>query len=216
VLPLADSVFIADASSMDQLESEAAIPSQDLHTVDWQKEQASDGILSRVIELFKSGVRPTGNRYKKNYDLKVRDSVLEVGDRVLVRNVGLKGKNKLADKWAKDPYIIIDIPNKDFPVYKVQKESAGGPTRTLHRNMLLPFTLIPANDIVSDHQKQPDIGKRLLRPQAVINSTSSEDSESSSDESTLSRRYIIPQRRTRNIRDQPQPARPTAPTNQSS
>ncbi|KAL5004610.1 hypothetical protein ScPMuIL_018066, partial [Solemya velum] len=462
VLPLADSVFIADASSMDQLESEAAIPSQDLHTVDWQKEQASDGILSRVIELFKSGVRPTGkylqaesadvqkflrewknfiftdgilyrstvldgqstqqlvlpssykelvlkglhddvghqgrdrtsselvtiqssrpmelvsidyltlerskggfenilvitdhftryaqafptrnqtahttarvlyenfivhysfpaklhsdqgrnfeshvirelcnlagvkktrttpwhpmgngmterfnqtlismlgtledskksdwksyvssmvhaynatrhdttgfsphylmfgwhprlaidaflgisspaekassrssyakklrkrldfaykmaateakkntSRYKKNYDLKVRDSVLEVGDRVLVRNVGLKGKNKLADKWAKDPYIIIDIPNKDFPVYKVQKESAGGPTRTLHRNMLLPFTLIPANDIVSDHQKQPDIGKRLLRPQAVINSTSSEDSESSSDE----------------------------------
>lgn len=172
--------------------------------------------LDFAYKMAATEAKKNTSRYKKNYDLKVRDSVLEVGDRVLVRNVGLKGKNKLADKWAKDPYIIIDIPNKDFPVYKVQKESAGGPTRTLHRNMLLPFTLIPANDIVSDHQKQPDIGKRLLRPQAVINSTSSEDSESSSDESTVSRRYIIPQRRTRNIRDQPQPARPTAPTNQSS
>ena len=30
------------------------------------------------------------------------------GDRVLIRNVGLKGKNKLADKWDKDVYLIVE------------------------------------------------------------------------------------------------------------
>ena len=38
-------------------------------------------------------------KHKDHYDLKVRHSVLQPGDRVLVRNVGLKEKQKLADIW---------------------------------------------------------------------------------------------------------------------
>jgi hypothetical protein len=45
-------------------------------------------------------------RHKRRYDLKVREATLKSGDRVLVRIVGLKGKNKLADKWGKDIYIL--------------------------------------------------------------------------------------------------------------
>ena len=35
---------------------------------------------------------------------------------MLVHNVGLKGKNKLADKWEKEVYFVVDQPNKDVPV----------------------------------------------------------------------------------------------------
>ena len=35
-------------------------------------------------------------------DAKVRETRLEPGDKVLVKNVGLKGKNKLADKWEEE------------------------------------------------------------------------------------------------------------------
>ncbi|KAL5011209.1 hypothetical protein ScPMuIL_011709, partial [Solemya velum] len=96
--------------------------------------------LDFAYKVARSHAEKQTARYKKNYDRKVRESILEVGDRVLVRNVGLKGKQKLADKWAKDPHVVIAIPIDDIPVYEVQKELGNGPVRTVHRNMLLPFT----------------------------------------------------------------------------
>ena len=39
------------------------------------------------------------DKQKAYYDLKVRHSNLEPGDRVLVKNVGLRGKRKIADRW---------------------------------------------------------------------------------------------------------------------
>lgn len=60
--------------------------------------------------------------YKSHYDSKIREATVHVGDRVLIRNVGLQGKNKLADKWARDTYIVINQPNSDIPVYQVRKE----------------------------------------------------------------------------------------------
>ena len=40
-----------------------------------------------------------GGRHKTVYDLRVRESQLQPGDRVLVRNVGVRGKRKIADRW---------------------------------------------------------------------------------------------------------------------
>ena len=82
---------------------------------------------------------------KARYDLKVRESKLELGDRVLVRKVGFQGKHKLADKWEKEPYLVTRIPNNDIPVFKVLREDGAGSARTLHRNFLLPFNVIPTN-----------------------------------------------------------------------
>ena len=64
--------------------------------------------------------------HKILYDSKVRQSNLDICDRVLIRNVGLKGKHKLADKWARHPYIVIGQPDKSILVYKVRKESGKG------------------------------------------------------------------------------------------
>ena len=60
--------------------------------------------------------------HKTIYDTKVRESQLLPCDRVLVRNVGLKGKNKLADKWEKDVYLVVDQTNKGNPVFAVKRE----------------------------------------------------------------------------------------------
>ena len=86
-----------------------------------------------------------GQKYEGHYDSKVRYSKLEVGDSVLVRNVSLRGKNKLGDKWERNPYVVIEKPNLDLPVFKVQQEGNKGPIRTLHRNLLLPFMSIDDN-----------------------------------------------------------------------
>ena len=39
----------------------------------------------------------SGQRNKSNYDLKVRNSVLDIGDRELICKVGFRGKHKLAE-----------------------------------------------------------------------------------------------------------------------
>ena len=75
--------------------------------------------------------------------MKVRESVVEPGDIVLVKNVGLKGKQKLADRWNKQPYVVVDQPIKDIPVFAVKREHGRGRPKLLHRNLLLPFSTIP-------------------------------------------------------------------------
>ena len=89
--------------------------------------------------------RRQSRRHKAIYDLKARESQLLPGDRVLVRNVGLKGKNKLADKWEKEVYLVVDQPNKDVPVFVVKREHGRSTRKLLHRNLLLPFMALPAS-----------------------------------------------------------------------
>ena len=80
-----------------------------------------------------------GQKNKSHYDLGVRNSILDTDDRVLIRKVGLRGKHKLADRWDKDSYIVLDKSDSNIHVYKIQKEFGEGSVKTLHRNMLLPF-----------------------------------------------------------------------------
>ena len=86
-----------------------------------------------------------GKRHKKRYDLRVRESRLEIGDRVLMKNVGLKGKQKLADKWNKEVYVILAHENPCIPVYTIKREHGKAKSKIVHRNLLLPFTSIPLN-----------------------------------------------------------------------
>ena len=64
---------------------------------------------------------------------------------MLVRNVGVRGKRKLADRWDEDFYLVVDLPNKGIPVYLLKREHGRGRRRMLHRNLLLPFMALPAS-----------------------------------------------------------------------
>lgn len=63
---------------------------------------------------------------------------MDIGDIVLIRNVGLNCQNESDDKWDKDSYVVIDILNRSEPCFRVGKESCSGSVKALHRNMLLP------------------------------------------------------------------------------
>lgn len=87
----------------------------------------------------------TAERNKTRFDKRVTESTLEVGDRVLVRNVRLRGKHKLADKWESAIYVVVKRAG-DLPVYTVRPETKDGPLRTLHRDLLLPCGFLPATE----------------------------------------------------------------------
>ena len=104
--------------------------------------------LAIAYRIAQKTAQKMAAKHKANYYLHVRPSGLEPGDRVLVRNVGLRGKHKLADHWERQPYIVEAQPNPDIPVYEVQLEAAKTrKTRILHRNLLLPISSLPPSPL---------------------------------------------------------------------
>ncbi len=57
--------------------------------------------LDYAYKVAADEAKKQSSRHKARYDTRVRESTLDVGDRVLVRNVGIRGKHKLADRMGK-------------------------------------------------------------------------------------------------------------------
>ena len=77
-------------------------------------------------------------RHRGLYDLKCRGATLGVGDLVLVKQTAWKGRHKIQDRWESGEFQVVGQPTPGVPVYTV-KSLAGGRTKVLHRNLLLPM-----------------------------------------------------------------------------
>ncbi|XP_021345408.1 uncharacterized protein LOC110445231 [Mizuhopecten yessoensis] len=120
-----------------------------------------DDLRQRLLYAYDLAAKHSAqakNRQKKHYDSRVREAVLNIGDRVLVKILAFEGKHKLTNKWEEDPYIVTGQPNADIPAYTVRKENGEGRIRTLHRNLLLPIGCIDTR------QRQPIPTPRKPKP----------------------------------------------------
>ena len=98
---------------------------------DWKK--GMEDAYKVAAEVSKK----VGATNKEAYDNKATAAVLDVGTRVLVRNLREKGgPGKLRAYWENKVYRVVER-RGDGPVYVVQPEK-GGEVRVLHRNHLLP------------------------------------------------------------------------------
>ena len=112
--------------------------------------------------------------------------------------MAFKGRHKISDKWVKDPYVIVDIPIAGIPVFRVQKESDSSITKTLHRNLLLPFSAIPGTSQVNEYLPPSPMRtrQRKAKPQPVVESGSEHSSGSDQEEEIIPvPRYVPPHRR---------------------
>lgn len=121
--------------------------------------QALKSHLRESYQLASKNAAKVAERNKIRYDQHVTESVLDVGDRVLVRNVRIRGKHKLSDRWESVVHVVVS--QKDnLPVYTVKPENQDGPTRTLHRDLLLPCGFLPAIPenpaVVQDKPRRPN------------------------------------------------------------
>ena len=62
----------------------------------------------------------------------------------------MRGKQKLANKLERDPYIVQSQPNLEIPVYIFKREHGTKQTRTVHRNLLLPISSLPTREVMKD------------------------------------------------------------------
>lgn len=94
--------------------------------------------LQRAYELANLSAEKTQLCNKRAYDQKVSLQNIQEGDRVLMRNLGLKGKHKLESRWGSSPYVVVGkMPN--LPVFRVRPEGGRGGVKTIHRDHLLPI-----------------------------------------------------------------------------
>ena len=76
----------------------------------------------------------------------MRSSALQVGDRVLVRNLTPPGgPRKLRAFWEDQVHIVVARKGEGSPVYDVRPESSKGRIRTLHLKLLLSCGYLPGN-----------------------------------------------------------------------
>lgn len=94
--------------------------------------------LQAAYQLAQSTAAKMNQDNKERYDHKVRYHCLSPGDRVLIRNLGLKGKHKLADRWRATPY-VVESQMSDLPVYCLKPMDGSGPVKVMHRNHILPI-----------------------------------------------------------------------------
>ena len=81
--------------------------------------------LANAYKMANKRIQQSSKKQKKHYDNNVKCKRLYEGYRVLIRNVGLQGKNKLADILYGTKYHIIveEQPIEDITVYKVKPET---------------------------------------------------------------------------------------------
>lgn len=103
------------------------------------------GYLTESYQLASANAKKIAEKNKRRFDLRVRESTLDIGDRVLVRNLRFRGKHKLADRWESTVYVVQKKAG-DVPVYTICPEGQEGPTRTLHRDLLLPCGFLSEED----------------------------------------------------------------------
>ncbi|KAK7159830.1 hypothetical protein R3I94_005997 [Phoxinus phoxinus] len=143
--------------------------------------------LQESYEIAKKNSAKIAMRNKGRFDKRVVDSTLEEGDRVLVRNVRLRGKHKLADKWEQGVQEVVRRAG-DLPVYTVRPVGQSGPLRTLHRDLLLPCGFLQP----SQHEKQPKQRVRRPRTRACADDNDSQEPESECEYESDTDRFINP------------------------
>ena len=114
--------------------------------------------MENAYTLASKKSQESGARAKEYYDRKLLSSVLQPNDHVLVHNLSERGgAGKLRAHWEDQIHSIVRQRGPDSPVYEVKPNTGTGPTRVLHRNLLLPCDSLPLH---SDLPKKVPIPKQ--------------------------------------------------------
>lgn len=129
--------------------------------------------MEEAYEITRENAHKAAVRSKRHYDSKVKSSVLQPGDRVLIRNMTPRGgPGKLRNHWEDVVHTVVRQVSRDIPVYELRPEKAKGRSRILHRNLLLPCDHLPVETKV-----RPRTRKRAVETSEEVEQAEEEDDD---------------------------------------
>ncbi|XP_066535292.1 uncharacterized protein [Hoplias malabaricus] len=143
-----------------------------------------NGTYQHYVTVWKQTANKCAARGKNHYDKKVHGRDLQLGDRVLIRNLTPRGSpGKIQSYWEDQVYLVKGRKVDNCPVYEVKPENGKGKQRVIHRNLLSPCDFLPLETATyfppskKTHQPTPGKNKSLVghKQQQGSDSDSEED-----------------------------------------
>lgn len=101
---------------------------------DWVREH--EARLQVAFEGARERLASAAARRKDYHDKRVKEMPLSEGQRVYLRNVGVRGRNKIQDLWSSVVYQVVKAPKEKGVVYSIAPADDLGKVRHVHRTML--------------------------------------------------------------------------------
>ena len=160
------------------------------------------GAMKEAYDIAAKRTQRSQQQNKENYDKKVRSTVLQEGDRVLVRNLTERGgPSKLRSFWEKEIHRVVKRLGDHSPVYQlVSERDPKSKVRTLHRNLLLPCDDLPFENLEMTQRKNRPNQRKRQRHVPYVSNEKAANSEPESDDEIL---FILEQESTPNVARRP-------------
>ena len=142
--------------------------------------------MNQAFEITKTHARKFGEMNRKFYNKKVYGVEIEIGNRVLLKNLSERGgTGKMRSYWEDRVYVVVEK-NSEIPVYTIKPETGKGKMKRVHRN-----NIMNCNSLVQK-EKMPEEDKKFQRcevkhKQKVVEVQT--DSESENEELAVIGRY---------------------------
>ena len=78
----------------------------------------------------------------------------EQEDLSLVRQKAFGGKQKIQDMWENVPYVVMEKPYSDVPVYKIRLNKHNDKCSFLYCNLLFPLFRVQQDKLELDQKSQ--------------------------------------------------------------
>ena len=156
-------------------------------------------LRNAMEQAYKISAEKSGQsmqRGREAYNRKANTSILEAGDRALVKRLLERGgPGKLRSFWEDQFYIVIRRIEPTGAVYEVQQEDGSGRKHILHRNLLLPCPYLPSEpnrNVQLKPQRQRSAPTVATRQRTVSNADYEVDSTAlqEDDHATFSPRQV--------------------------